>query len=84
MRERFRIFIRLTCEEIGAHIVKSVLARDHIHMFISIPPKLALSTVMQRIKGRSSRRVRRSLRCESATGAADSGPEVIFPPQLAK
>jgi putative transposase len=26
-------------------------------MFLSIPPQLALSTVMQRIKGRSSRRI---------------------------
>jgi len=52
-----RDVIRQTCEELGVGIVKGVLARDHVHMFISIPPKLALSTVMQRIKGRSSRRV---------------------------
>ena len=57
MRERIRVIIRQTCDELGVHIVKGVLARDHVHMFISIPPKLALSTVMQRIKGRSSRRV---------------------------
>jgi putative transposase len=37
--------------------VKGVLARDHVHMFLSIPPKLSLSDVMQRIKGRSSRRI---------------------------
>ena len=29
--------------------------QDHVHMFFSIPSKLALSNVMQRIKGRSSR-----------------------------
>lgn len=57
MRERIRVTIRQTCEELGVHIVKGVLARDHVHMFISVPPQLALSTVMQRIKGRSSRRV---------------------------
>jgi putative transposase len=45
------------CEELGGHIVKGVLARDHVHMFLSIPPKLSLSDVMQRIKGRSSRRI---------------------------
>ena len=39
------------------HIVKGVLARDHIHMFLLIPPKLSLSDVMQLIKGRSSRRI---------------------------
>lgn len=57
MRERIRQIIIQTCEELGVHIVKDVLARDHVHMFLSIPPKLSLSDVMQRIKGRSSRRI---------------------------
>ncbi|SEK11113.1 Transposase IS200 like protein [Marinovum algicola] len=57
MRERLREIIRQTCAELDVHIVKGVVARDHVHMFISVPPKLALATVMQRIKGRSSRRV---------------------------
>ncbi len=52
MRERVREIIRQTCDEMGVHIVKGVLARDHVHMFLSIPPKLLLSDVMQRIKGR--------------------------------
>lgn len=39
------------------HIVKGVPARDHVHMFVSVPPKLALATVVQRLKGRSSRRI---------------------------
>jgi len=41
----------------GVHIVKGVLARDPVHMFLSIPPKLSLPDVMRRIKGRSSRRI---------------------------
>jgi len=57
MRERIREIIRQTCAEMGVHIVRGVLARDHVHMFLSIPPKLSLSDVMQRIKGRSSRRI---------------------------
>ena len=57
MRERIREIILQTCREMGVHIVKGVLARDHVHMFLSVPPKLAISTVMQRIKGLSSRRV---------------------------
>ncbi len=56
MCERLREIITQTCNEMGVHIVKGVLARDHVHMFLSIPPKLALSNVMQQqIKGRSSR-----------------------------
>lgn len=57
MRERIREIIRQACAEMGVHIVKGVLARDHVHMFISVPPQIALSKVMQRIKGRSSRRI---------------------------
>ena len=57
MRERICEIIIQTCEELGVHIVKGVLARDHVNMFLSIPPKLSLSDVMQRIKGRSSRRI---------------------------
>ena len=57
MRERIREIIVQTCAEMGVHIVQGVLGRDHVHMFLSIPPKLALSNVMQGIKGRSSRRI---------------------------
>ena len=57
MRERIREIIGQACAAMGVHIVKGVLASDHVHMFISVPPQIALSKVMQRIKGRSSRRV---------------------------
>jgi putative transposase len=57
MRQWIREIITQTCEELGVHIMKGVLVRDHVHMFLSIPPKLYLSEVMQRMKGRSSRRI---------------------------
>jgi len=57
MRELIREIILQTCEEMGVHIVRGVLARDHVHMFMSIPPKLSLPKVMHRIKGRSSLRI---------------------------
>ena len=57
MRLRLREIIRQTCGEMGVQIEKGVLSSDHVHMFVSIPPQLALSTVMQRIKGRSSRKI---------------------------
>jgi len=58
MRDRIRKIIMQTCAELGVHIMRGVLARDHVHMFLSIPPKLSVSDVMQRIKGRSSRRIK--------------------------
>jgi len=57
MRVRLREISHQTCEEMGVQIVKGVLSMDHVHMFVSIPSHLALSTVMQRIKGRASRRI---------------------------
>ena len=59
MRERIREIIRQTCAELGVHIVRGVLAQDHVHMFLSVPPHLAISKVMQRIKGRSSYKIQR-------------------------
>ncbi len=54
---RARDMIRQTCEELGVGIVKGVLARDHVHMFLAVPPKRSISYIMQRIKGRSSRKL---------------------------
>ena len=57
MRERIREIIVQTCAEMGVHIVQGVLGQDQVHMFFWIPPKLALSNVIQHIKGRLSRRI---------------------------
>ena len=57
IRLRARAIIRQTCGELGVEIVKGVLAQDHVHMFLSVPPKYSISDVMRRLKGRSSRRL---------------------------
>lgn len=57
IRLRAREIIRQACRELGVEIVKGVLAQDHVHMFLSVPPKHSVSDVMRRIKGRSSRRL---------------------------
>jgi putative transposase len=40
-------------------IIQGVLSSDHVHMFLSMPPKLALSDLMRLMKGRSSHKVQR-------------------------
>ena len=57
LQDPIREIIVQICAEMGAHIVQGVRGQDHVHMFLSIPPKLALSNVMQRIKGRSPRQI---------------------------
>ncbi len=55
--ERVREIVRQVCAELGVTIVKGVLSRDHVHMFVSLPPQLAVSEFMRRVKGRSSRKI---------------------------
>ncbi len=45
------------CAELGVTIVKGVLSRDHVHMFVAVPPQLSISELMRRVKGRSSRKI---------------------------
>ena len=53
MRERIREIIMQTCNEMGVHIVKGVLARDHVHM----PEVLHLSSGTSGTFNASARRV---------------------------
>jgi len=41
----------------GVTIVSGVLSTDHVHLFVEIPPHIAISRFMQRVKGRSSRKI---------------------------
>ena len=57
IREHVRDVIKQVCKEKGVKIIHGVLAQDHIHMFVDIPPRLSVSDFMQYVKGRSSRKV---------------------------
>ncbi len=35
-------------------IIKAATLPDHVHMYVSIPPKLSVSKVVGRIKGKSA------------------------------
>ena len=54
IRKRVREIIRRVCAENGVDIINGVLSADHVHMFVSIPPKLSVSDFMRKVKGRSS------------------------------
>ena len=54
---RVRDIIRQVCAENGVDIIQGVLSRDHVHMFVSLPPKLSVSDFMRKAKGRSSRKI---------------------------
>ena len=46
--------LRQLCERKGVKIIEAEACPDHIHLFVEIPPKLAVSTFMGYLKGKSS------------------------------
>lgn len=57
VRNRVRTIIKQVCAEMGVKIISGVLSRDHVHMFVEIPPSIAVSDFVRRAKGRSSRKI---------------------------
>ena len=52
--EAVRALIRRLCSEIDVKILTGKVAPDHIHLFVSYPPELSISDMMQHIKGKSA------------------------------
>jgi len=52
--ERVRDLLRGICKEHEVEILKGHVSRDHIHLFVSVPPHLAISKLVQYMKGKSS------------------------------
>ena len=48
------IILRKLCERKGVEIIDANACSDHIHMLVSIPPKLSVSQFMGYLKGKSS------------------------------
>jgi putative transposase len=52
---RCRELIVQICDAEIVHILKGVVSKDHGHMLIEYPPRTALSELVKRLKGRTSR-----------------------------
>ena len=59
VRLRARDICRQVCVENGVEILHGVLSRDHVHMFVSVPPKIAIADLVRKMKGRSSYKLQR-------------------------
>jgi putative transposase len=42
---------------LDVQILKGVVSKDHIHMHLSYPPKLSISELVKRLKGRSAKMI---------------------------
>ncbi len=48
------VILRKLCEQKGVEIHEAEFCRDHVHMLVSIPPKLSVAQFMGYLKGKSS------------------------------
>jgi len=54
---RVRDLIREICQSEGVDIIKGHVSQDHIHLFVSIPPQVTISRLVQRLKGKTSHKL---------------------------
>jgi len=54
---RLRELIKQTCATLDVYIESGHVAVDHVHLLVSVPPQVSVSDLMQRLKGRSSRKM---------------------------
>lgn len=55
--ERVRELIREICTANEVEILKGHISKDHVHLFVSIPPYLSVSRLVQLLKGKTSRKL---------------------------
>ena len=53
-RESLGEILRQLCGYKGVEIIEGHMMADHVHMLVSIPPKLAISSFMGYLKGKSA------------------------------
>lgn len=53
-REEIRDIIKILCQWKGVDIIEGEICPDHIHLLLSIPPKMSISCFMGYLKGKSS------------------------------
>lgn len=52
--EKTRDLIREICKANDVEIIKGHVSQDHIHLFVSVPPNISISQLLQFLKGKSS------------------------------
>ena len=54
LRKDVGTILRKLCEMRGIELMEGTVARDHVHMYVSIPPKESVAGVMAYLKGKST------------------------------
>ena len=53
MRTDVRDIIKTLCQYKNSEIIEGAVCTDHIHLCVSIPPKISVSSFMEYLKGKS-------------------------------
>ena len=61
------VFLRCVCNNFEAELVEFDGEDDHVHLLINYPPKVAISTLVNSLKGVSSRMIRKKNHATMAT-----------------
>ena len=54
---RVRDLVREICKANDVSILQGAVSKDHVHILVSCPPNISPSKLMQKIKGKSSRKL---------------------------
>ena len=54
VQQRCRTLLIQDCDAMDIRILKGVVSKDHIHMHLEYPPRLSVSEILKKLKGRSS------------------------------
>ncbi len=54
---RIREIIRQICDSKDIQIIKGNISQDHVHIYVSYPPKISVSEMVRFFKGRSSKKI---------------------------
>ena len=54
LRKDIREYIRILCKYKGVEIIEGHMMIDHVHLLLSIPPKMSVSSLMGYLKGKSA------------------------------
>ena len=52
-KEMADILVKL-CKMEGIKLIEGAVGKDHVHMYVSIPPKFSIFKVMSKLKGKSA------------------------------
>ena len=57
IKKRCHKLVIQICDSMDIRIIGGVVSKDHVHLHIEYPPKLSISEIVRRLKGRTSKKI---------------------------